>query len=389
LVEALGHSSVSAQPSRAYDRFGDTIRRHTKPIAEVVFFIFVPLYLGPLLIFQYLIGTYHAHPITVDGVYFPDGGFLFDLHTLWAAGHNVVTGHSVYPFVYPAPAAIIMVPFGLLPFKVAVVAFSLVLIGAAFLTLRLLGVRDWRCYGAALGSLPGVSAVTLGAFSWGLALTAAAAWRYRDRRYVAAIAIMGALVTKIFLWPLVIWLLATRRARTAANTVVLSIVTVIGCWAMIGFDGFRQYPSNISHVGKLEEARSYSPFSLLRTLGMTSGNARLALVWLALAAFGAIVAAARTDDGDRRAFVLAIAACLVLSPIVWVHYLVLLFVVIALYRPRLSAAWLIPLVYWLLPGQDSHGSTKVILVAYAMTAAVALAVWWRRPSALRLSPAPR
>jgi hypothetical protein len=158
---------------------------------------------------------------------------------------------------------------------------------------------------------------------------------------------------------------------------------------MIGFDGLRQYPHNIAHVGKLEEARSYSPFSLLRTVGMTSGSARMALVWLTIAAFGLIILAARTQDGDRRAFVAAISASLVLSPIVWVHYFVLLFVVIALYRPRLSPAWLIPFLYWLLPGQDSHGSTKVILIAYAMTAAVALAIWLRRPSALRLSAVPR
>ena len=68
------------------------------------------------------------------------------------------------------------------------------------------------------------------------------------------------------------------------------------------------------------------------------------------------------------------------------HYFVLLFVIIALYRRTLSAAWLLPAAYWLLPGQDSHGSTKVILVAYAMTAAAAVAVWFRRPSFLRASP---
>ena len=387
MVEALGHSGgLQARSTRASTRIFDAIHKHARPIVELVLFGFVPLYLGPLLIVQYLVGSYHATPITVDGTYFPDGGFLFDLHTLWKAGHDVVTGHSPYPFVYPAPAAILMVPFGLLPFKVAVVAFSLVLFGAAFLTLRLLGVRDWRCYGAALGSLPGTSAVTLGAFSWLLALGAAAAWRYRDRRLVVAAAIAGVVVTKIFLWPLLIWLVATRRIRTAATTVVFSVVAVIGCWAVIGFDGLRQYPNHISHIGALEELRSYSPFSLLRTLGLTSADARIALVALTLAAFAAITVAARGQDGDRRAFALAVAASLVLSPIVWVHYFVLLFVIIALYRRTLSAAWLLPAAYWLLPGQDSHGSTKVILVAYAMTAAVAVAVWFRRPSFLRASP---
>jgi len=365
------------------------LRTHGRPLLELLIFFFIPLYLGPLLIVQYLVGSYHAHPITVAGTYFPDGGFLFDLHVLWKAGHDVVIGHSPYPFVYPAPAAILMVPFGALPWKVAVVAFTLLLIGAAFLTLRLLGVRDWRCYGAALGSLPGTSAVTLGSFSWVLALGAAAAWRYRDRRWVVAAAIVVVVATKIFLWPLLVWLFATRRGRTAAATIALGIVTLFGSWAIIGFAGLRGYPHHIASIGKLEEARSYSPFSLLRTLGITSPSARLILLALAIGAVAAIVVAARGRDGDRRAFVWAVAASLILSPIVWVHYFVLLFVLIPLYRRTLSAAWLIPVVYWLLPGQDSHGSTKVILVAYAMTAAVAAAVWFRRPSLLRPSPVSR
>jgi hypothetical protein len=374
-VEALGHSELRV---RADARAGDALARHVKPIAEVFFFGFGPFLLAPLIIVGYLVGTYHAHAMTVDGVHYPDGGFLFDLHTLWKAGHDVVTGHSVYPFVYPAPAAIIMAPFGLLPWKVAVVAFTLVLIGAALLTLRLLGVRDWRCYGAALIASPGVSAITLGAFSWLLALCAAAAWRYRDRRYVVAGAIAAVVVTKIFLWPLAIWLLATRRARSAVTSALLGFVALVGCWAMIGFDGLRQYPHHIAHIGRLEERRSYSPYSLLQTLGLTSGSARIALLALTIAGCVGIFAVARTRDGDRRAFVCAIAASLILSPIIWVHYFVLLFVVIALYRRTLSAAWLLPFFYWFLPGQDSHGSTGAILLAYAMTAAVAAGIWIRR-----------
>ena len=56
----------------------------------------------------YLIGAYHPRPGVLEGKYYPDGGFLFDLHTMWQAGHDVVTLHSPYPFVYPAPAALVM-----------------------------------------------------------------------------------------------------------------------------------------------------------------------------------------------------------------------------------------------------------------------------------------
>ena len=47
---------------------------------------------------------------------------------------------------------------------------------------------------------------------------------------------------------------------------------------------------------------------------------------------------------DRRAFGLAIIASLVSTPIVWDHYMVLLFVPIALLSPRVNRLWALPVV---------------------------------------------
>ncbi|HZC28700.1 MAG TPA: glycosyltransferase 87 family protein [Gaiellaceae bacterium] len=352
---------------------------HARALGEVLLFV-LPAFIAPLLLFEYLVGLYHVHPLTIDGRYFPDGGFLFDLHVLWKAGHDVVTGHSPYPFIYPAPAALFMAPFGALPFKVAVVAFALVAAAAAVLALWLLDVRDWRCYGLALAWMPTTSTVTLGAFSTLLALGAAAAWRYRDRRFVVAIAIAAIVTTKVFLWPLFVWLVATRRFRTSITTAVTGVVLVVGCWAVIGFKGMLDYPHQLRSLAGSQEARSYSPTALMQSLGLSMHSAHVALAALAVLVVAAIFVVARTADGDRRAFVVALGAALVLSPIVWVHYLVLLYVVVALYRKRLGAAWIVPLAYWLLPSQDSHGSASIILRLYLITAvAVALAVSNRRP----------
>jgi alpha-1,2-mannosyltransferase len=351
---------------------------HLRGFAEVAFFV-LPAFIAPMLLFEYLVGTYHVHPLIVGGRYFPDGGFLFDLHVLWKAGHDVVMGHSPYPFIYPAPAALFMVPFGALPFKVAVVAFALVAAGATVLTLRLLGVRDWRCYGIALGWMPTTSTITLGAFSTLLALGAAVAWRYRDRRFVVAFAIAAVVTTKVFLWPLFVWLLATRRFRTGITTVVSGAVLVLGCWAVIGFQGMLDYPHQLRSLAGNQEARSYSPTALMQSLGLSMHEAHIGLAVLAIIVVAAILVVARGADGDRRAFAVALGAALVLSPIVWVHYLVLLYVVVALYKKRVSAAWIVPLAYWTLPSQDSQGSASIILRLYVITAvAVALAVAQRR-----------
>src|SRR5215212_6096083 len=72
-----------------------------RTLFEALFFVLLPL-TAPAMIVAYLVGAYQPRPGLVDGIYFPDGGFLFDLHVMWQAGHDVVTGHSPYPFVYPA-----------------------------------------------------------------------------------------------------------------------------------------------------------------------------------------------------------------------------------------------------------------------------------------------
>jgi hypothetical protein len=378
--------AVAAWPSSARLRSALALPR---PILEAIFCVLLPLG-APAMIVLYLGGLYQPDPFTVDGTYFPDGGFLFDLHVMWEAGHDVVTGDSPYPFVYPAPAAFLMAPFGALPWSLAVVAFTLTLVGAVVLALRLLGVRDWRCYALALASLPMASSIMIGTLSPLLALGAAAAWRYRDRRYVVAIAIVAVVVTKIFLWPLLIWLVATRRFGTAVTTILLGIGVTLGCWAILAFDGLREYPNGIGRIAGLVQERSYSPFALFRLLGLSTGSARVVVGALTLAALLAIVALARGRDGDRRSFVAALVVGLLASPIVWMHYLVLLVVPIALYRPRFGVAWVVPLGYWYLQGQENDGSAGNIAVMLALSAAaLGLAMWRdRQPEPLPAPSAP-
>jgi len=50
-----------------------------------------------------------------------------------------------------------------------------------------------------------------------------------------------------------------------------------------------------------------------------------------------------------RSFTLTIAATLALTPIVWLHYLVLLLVPVAIARPRFSHLWLLPSLLWFSP----------------------------------------
>ena len=67
------------------------------------------------------------------------------------------------------------------------------------------------------------------------------------------------------------------------------------------------------------------------------GVALLGVLWLV---------SRRAEDGDEAAFLVGVLLLLAFSPIVWHHYLLLLFVPLAVYRPRFGAIWLLPLVCW-------------------------------------------
>ena len=79
-----------------------------------------------------------------------------------------------------------------------------------------LGVRDWRCHVLAVTSPVVVHGLYYGNLTIVLVLPLALAWRYRDRARLAGLALGAAVAAKLFVWPLVVWLLLTRRFRAAA-----------------------------------------------------------------------------------------------------------------------------------------------------------------------------
>jgi hypothetical protein len=89
----------------------------------------------------------------------------------------------------------------------------------------------------------------------------------------------------------------------------------------------------------------------------------VAIVLAVVAARG--LRAARTDE---RAFVACIGLALLLTPILWPHYAVLIFVPIALARREFSALWLLPLVFWLDGAGWSNGEAARIVPFLAVAA---------------------
>jgi hypothetical protein len=351
--------------SRAFRRLAVARR-----VSEAILFGAVPILYAGVFVFEFALG-FHT----------------FDFHTFWLSGRDVLHGRSPYPdsmplvahretfrpFVYPAPAALLIAPLAFIPYAVADVIWWAIGAAAIWLALRILGVRDWRCYGAAFASMPVFTALGNGSVSALLVLGSAALWRYRSRAWVAAAVLAGLVAAKLFLWPLGFWLLVTRRIRACALSAVIAVAAALAGWAAIGFAGMREYPHLLDRLTALVAAESYSPYALFRALGASPGLARLLMLAAGALVLGAVVAVSRRPDGDRRAFTLALAAALVLSPIVWPHYLALLFVPIALAQPELGLAWSAPIGLWVVNASWSDGDPK--LIAPVLAVAGALLAW--------------
>jgi alpha-1,2-mannosyltransferase len=272
-------------------------------------------------------------------------------------------------FVYPPSTALLFAPLAGLPLRVAQVAMLVLAIVCVLAALRLLGVTDWRCYGVAVMSAPAVNSLALGAVTPMLLLGVAAGWRYRERPGISGLAVGLTTLGKLFLWPVGVWLLATRRLRATLVAVAVAAGLVLIGWAVIGFAGFRSYPHLLRVLARAEEGTSYSPVALF---GLSGSAAGLLTLLLAVLVILGVCLAARGADRDRRSLALAVIGSLLATPIVWLHYFLLLLVPIGLYRPRLSPLWFAPVLLWVTPAAHSHGVTWRIALALGIAALVAL-----------------
>jgi hypothetical protein len=307
---------------------------------------------------------YAAEAIRAGEDFYPSHGFV-------VRGENDL----IIDYVYPPLLALVTVPWTLIPIGLAEVLFQLVLVAAFVGTLALLGVRDWRCYGLAFLWPPVTDAVTTGNVTILLGLAAALVWRFRDRSLAAGASVGISIATKIFLWPLTVWLAATRRLTAAAWSVAIALGAALASWAVVGFRGIADYPDLVRRLSERMDERGYTLYALGLDLGLAPGAARALWAALALALLAATVLVARRGD-ERRAFLLALAAAIAVSPIVWLHYFALLLVVVALAQPRLGPLWFVglPLQLVVTTGvyNGSTFQTAAVLIAAAGTVAAAL-----------------
>jgi Glycosyltransferase family 87 len=339
--------------------------------------------------------------------------FVYDFHgVLYDGGRAVLKGINPYPVhfldrlaslgraeraaatvfavpVYPAPALVVASPFSLLSVHAAGVLFTVISIAAFILGLRLLGVRDWRCYGLPFLTWPLLHSLRLGQVNGLLVLGCGVVWYWRRSLLAPAAGLACMVAVNLFLWPLGFFMLITRRFKVAAISVALFVALLLSGWAVIGFAGLGSYPKLLSDLSSTETSAGVSYVSAGLALGASRAVADAVSVAVSLGLLGLAWLSVQRPQGENRAYGLAVLAGLASSPVVWPHYMVLVFVPIALLSPRLSILWAVPFLAYLAPVAQSNGDVWRVLPYLAIQAIVAAAlIGWRGDEASSADPAP-
>jgi hypothetical protein len=320
--------------------------------------------------------------------------FALDFHyAFWPAGRQVLHGLTPYvgpgspqvgagiAFVYPAVGAVLFAALALIPQGVAGAIFAAANLFAVLAALRVLGVRDWRLYGLVALMPAVISGWQTANVTLLLVLGTAAAWRNRDRPIVAGALVAVLISVKLFIWPLGLWLLVTRRYAALGWAIGFGLLMNALAWGILGFQQLHRYAQLVHAVGRAEERAAYT----LLGLGMQLGTGRTAAYAIGLAV-AVVTALACVVVGRRRldqsALLLGVAVSLLATPIVWRHYFALLIVPLAIARPRFSAVWLLPLALYVCP--VTSPLTWQLLLALGSSAVVVAVLlrWPEKPARL-------
>ena len=278
--------------------------------------------------------------------------FGYDLSAYWLAGRHLLHAEPIYTaaqlagqyapqgqglYLYPPALAALFMPLAaLFPDGYLPLAWLWAGLGAAILAATVAWiaaaeriVADRRglllLLAAAFAFPPVVGELVLGNVHLELLGLFALAWwgvRRGDRRgeIVAGIAIGAAALVKLVPIVVVVWFIATGRARAAAWTVVGAALLAVLTLPLTGLQPWLDYPTVLANLGRPADATdALAPTVWLGDL-VGPGIARLVVL---AAAVVAIAWSARRFV-EPASYAVAVAVAVLVAPAVFHHYLAML-----------------------------------------------------------------
>jgi alpha-1,2-mannosyltransferase len=270
----------------------------------------------------------------------------YDLDVFLRAGYAALHGLHVYPrpgssavysgfsFVYPYFALWPFVPLVALSPGLSTILFFALCSGAVIAACLVAADDDpWRAL-LVLCTAFTITGLQLGALSPLLFAGALFLWRVRNRPVAFGLLAAPVVASKLFLAPLLVWLLLARRYRALAWASG-STLALLAIGFALGPLGPASYLGLLSKLGAHEARSGFGLIGCLMNAGLEPGMAEGAAAALAAALFSAAYVHSRRAGDERVLFCAGIVASLVLTPVLWSHYLVLLpAALLALNAPR-------------------------------------------------------
>lgn len=320
----------------------------------------------------------------------PNENKLHDFVQEWTSARNWLQGQPIYedlhravaddinpdlvatlPIQYnghPPVSALVTLPFGVLPYHQAVLAWNVLSLIALVISLALilgpggLGYPRWVWWpviSLLLLSSPLAHQIYLGQLNLLLLLLFTLAWRLDRAGYDVASAACVAVAASIKIFPgfLLLYFLAQRRYRAVfAGVATLLLVNALS-WIVFGTHAWQTYVTVVlPAVAGFRGAWANASIAGFWAKLFDSSNPAVAPLWAAPALAKALTAlcdltlmgvmswsmfrASRRSARDC-AFAAGVLATVLLSPIVWHHYFVILALPLLILWRQLPATWLV------------------------------------------------
>ena len=289
-------------------------------VAVLLFVVFVGGLLanaGDTLGFDFL--AYHAAAVRVLG-----GQPLYDMSFVESGGFGL--------FYYPPPFLPLVLPFGLLEAATAIRLWIVVLLAALAVGVAILPVsltiRWWIVLLAGV-SWPFGYAIKLGQVGPLLFLGFAVGWRWLDAPVRSGLAIAVGTAIKLQPGILLVWAFLTRRWGTVLiGVIALGLLSVVST-AFTGANAWTDFVTLIRRVGDpIATEHNLTPGAVVWQLGVDTATAGLVQAATTTLALAAVVLAAWRATAEA-AFLVAVVASQLVSPILWDHYALLLLLPVA------------------------------------------------------------
>jgi alpha-1,2-mannosyltransferase len=201
-------------------------------------------------------------------------------------------------------------------------------------------------FGVAALSFGVMRDLVLGNVSLLLVFLLVVAWRWLDKP-LGSVAQAVAISIRPTLGVLLVWQLLRRRWVAVAWTVGAGVTLILLTLPFVGFDGYRDYVTvlrNLTGVSGVDF--NYDIGSTALSLGATDAVSSVALLTGYAVAIVAIALSLRRDG--ELGYIVTASASLLLSPLLWDHYLSML-VLPAAFLAQRGRRWalILPLLTWL------------------------------------------